>query len=124
MALGRSSGRTGRLGWLYLQRTAVDRHLICAGLLLQTLRNLRLFDPGFDRSNLYATWTEFQGGRPGNGQMVKEIERRMQDLPGARATAASDSAGTGPLSGSWWSAGRGVLGSTTMRSPWSQWDLR
>jgi predicted permease len=63
--------------------------LICAGLLLQTLRNLRLFDPGFDRTNLYATWTEFQGGRPGNGQMVKEIERRMQDLPGARATAVT-----------------------------------
>jgi putative ABC transport system permease protein len=73
--------------------------LICAGLLLQTLRNLRLFDPGFKRANLYATWTEFQGGRPGNGPMVKELTRRMENLPGATASAVTFNYPSGGFSG-------------------------
>jgi predicted permease len=61
--------------------------LISAGLLVRTLRNLRLFDSGFPRENLYAAWTTFQGGRPANGAMVKEIASRMENLPGASSTA-------------------------------------
>ena len=61
--------------------------LVTAGLLVRTIRNLRLFDPGFPRENLYAVWMTFQGGRPANGQMVREISRRMENLPGARASA-------------------------------------
>ena len=73
--------------------------LISAGLLLRTLRNLRLFDPGFERANLYAVWTTFQGGRPGSGPMVKEIARRMENLPGARATAVTFNYPSGGWSG-------------------------
>jgi putative ABC transport system permease protein len=61
--------------------------LINAGLLVRTIRNLRLFDPGFPRDHLYSAWMTFQGGRPANGEMVKQISRLVQNLPGARATA-------------------------------------
>jgi putative ABC transport system permease protein len=61
--------------------------LISAGLLLRTLSNLRLFDPGFPRENLYSVWTSFQGGRPANATMLKDVTKLIENLPGARATA-------------------------------------
>ena len=90
-ARGLSSGRgweTGKV--LVAAQVALSLLLlISVGLLVRTLRNLKLFDPGFSRDNLYAVWTTFQGGRPANGAMVKEISRRMENLPGARSTAVT-----------------------------------
>ncbi len=101
-ARGLSSGRgweTGKL--LVASQVALSLLLlISAGLLVRTLRNLKLFDPGFSRDNLYAVWTTFQGGRPANGAMVKEISRRMENLPGARATAVTFNYPSGGFSGS------------------------
>jgi predicted permease len=61
--------------------------LINAGLLVRTIRNLRLFDPGFSRANLYSVWTTFQGHGPANGATVKDLSRLIRDLPGVRAAA-------------------------------------
>ena len=73
--------------------------LISAGLLVRTLQNLRLFDPGFTRAHLYSAWTEFQGGSPGTGPMVKEIVRRMQNLPGALGSSVTFNYPSGGFSG-------------------------
>ena len=88
-----SRGVSGGRGWqtgkaLVAAQVALSLLLlISAGLLVRTLRNLRLFDPGFRRENLYAVWTTFQGGRPANGAMVKEISRLIENLPGAISAA-------------------------------------
>jgi predicted permease len=101
-ARGLSSGRgweTGKV--LVAAQVALSLLLlISAGLLVRTLRNLKLFDPGFSRDNLYAVWTAFQGGRPANGAMVKEISRRMENLPGARAAAVTFNYPSGWFTGS------------------------
>src|SRR5207244_9194660 len=60
--------------------------LVCAGLLIRTVRNLQLFDPGFDRERLYLVSTMFLGYKgPQTGTLLKQITERMSSLPGARA---------------------------------------
>src|SRR5213078_3332039 len=60
--------------------------LVCAGLLVRSVRNLQLFDPGFDRDHLYLVSTSFLGYKgPQTGTLLKEIWERMSSLPGARA---------------------------------------
>src|SRR5439155_1797173 len=60
--------------------------LVCAGLLIRTVRNLQLFDPGFDRDHLYLVSTSFLGYKgPQTGTLLKEIWARTAPLPGARA---------------------------------------
>ena len=97
---------TGGRGWetakvLVVAQVALSLLLLIgAGLLVRTLRNLRLFDPGFARANLYLVSTQFQGGQPGNGPMVKEITRRMENLPGTRASTVTFNYPTGSWAGS------------------------
>jgi predicted permease len=60
--------------------------LVCAGLLIRTVRNLQLFDAGYNRENLYLVDTNFSGyPGPRHGALVKQIWDRMSSLPGARA---------------------------------------
>jgi predicted permease len=60
--------------------------LVCAGLLIRTVRNLQLFDPGFDRDQLYLISTNFLGYKgPQTGRLMKEMRDRTASLPGARA---------------------------------------
>jgi predicted permease len=60
--------------------------LVCAGLLIRTVRNLQLFDPGFDRDRLYLVSTNFLGYKgPQTGTLLKEMWERTSSLPGARA---------------------------------------
>ncbi len=99
-------GLSGGRGWetgkvLVASQVALSMLLLIgAGLLVQTLRNLKLFDLGFARENLYAVWTTFQGGRPANAAMVKEISKRMENVPGAQATAVTFNYPSGGWSGS------------------------
>ena len=60
--------------------------LVCAGLLVRTVRNLQAFDPGFDRQGLYLLHTMFLGYKgPQTGTLLKELWERTSSLPGARA---------------------------------------
>jgi predicted permease len=60
--------------------------LVCAGLLIRTVRNLQLFDPGFDREQLYLISTNFLGYKgPQTARLIKEMRDRTASLPGARA---------------------------------------
>jgi predicted permease len=60
--------------------------LVCAGLLVRSVRNLQAFDPGFDRERLYLMHTMFLGYKgPQTGTLLKEIWERTSSLPGARA---------------------------------------
>ena len=60
--------------------------LVCAGLLVRSVRNLQAFDPGFDRERLYLMHTMFLGYKgPQTGTLLKEIRERTSSLPGARA---------------------------------------
>jgi predicted permease len=60
--------------------------IVCAGLLVRSVRNLQVFDPGFDRARLYLLSTRFLGYKgPQTGALLKEISDRMASLPGARA---------------------------------------
>jgi len=60
--------------------------LVTAGLLIRTVQNMRLFDPGFKRDNLYVITTNFLGYKgPQTGAMVKRIWEHVGSLPGARA---------------------------------------
>lgn len=87
---GRSVGAGG--GWktgkaLVAAQVALSLLLlVCAGLLVRTVRNLQLFDPGFDRDHLYLVNTSFLGYKgPQTGTLLKEIWERTASLPGARA---------------------------------------
>jgi predicted permease len=54
--------------------------------LIRTVRNLRLFDAGYNRENLYLVTTNFSGyPGPRHGALVKEIWDHMASLPGAHA---------------------------------------
>ena len=58
--------------------------LICAGLLIRSVRNLQLFDAGYHRENLYVIAVNFLGYQgPQTGVATKEIWDRMSTLPGA-----------------------------------------
>src|SRR5262245_41999991 len=60
--------------------------LVCAGLLVRSVRNLQAFDPGFDRERLYLVSTMFLGYKgPQTGTLLKQISERTSSLPGARA---------------------------------------
>jgi predicted permease len=60
--------------------------LVCAGLLVRSVRNLQVFDPGFDRDRLYLLSTRFLGYKgPQTGALLKEIWDRTASMPGARA---------------------------------------
>src|SRR5262249_18126935 len=59
--------------------------VVCAGLLVRSVRNLKAFDPGFDREKLYLAHTMFLGYKgPQTGTLLKQIWERMSDLPGTR----------------------------------------
>src|SRR5262249_10601096 len=90
----KAGGRTltGATGWatgkmLVAAQVALSLLLlVCAGLLVRTVRNLQLFDPGFDRDHLYLVSTSFLGYKgPQTGALMKEIWDRTSSLPGARA---------------------------------------
>ena len=60
--------------------------MVCAGLLVQSVRNLQGFDPGFDRERLYLVSTMFLGYKgPQTGTLLKQVSERTSSLPGARA---------------------------------------
>jgi len=60
--------------------------LVCAGLLVRSVRNLQFLDPGFDRDRLYLLHTMFLGYKgPQTGTLLKEMWDRTRSLPGARA---------------------------------------
>src|SRR4029077_3179918 len=60
--------------------------LVCAGLLVRSVRNLQVFDPGFDRERLYLVSTMFLGYKgPQTGTLLKQISERTSSLLGARA---------------------------------------
>jgi putative ABC transport system permease protein len=60
--------------------------LVCAALLVRSVRNLQVFDPGFDRERLYLVSTMFLGYKgPQTGTLLKQISERTSSLPGARA---------------------------------------
>lgn len=64
--------------------------LIGAGLLTRSIRNVKNFDPGFDRENLLLFSTQFLcANLARSGLLLKEIQDRMTDLPGARAAGLS-----------------------------------
>jgi predicted permease len=94
----KSSGRgvTGGRGWeagkvLVAAQVALSLLLlVSAGLLVRSVRNLRAFDPGFDREGLYLLHTMFLGYKgPQTGTLLKEVWERMASLPGARAVGIS-----------------------------------
>ena len=69
---------------------AVSTLLVTAGLLVRTVQNLRQFDPGFNRDNLYAITTNFFGYKgPQTGAILKQIWDRIGSLPGARAVGVA-----------------------------------
>jgi predicted permease len=85
-------GVTGGRGWeagkvLVAAQVALSLLLlVCAGLLVRSVRNLQAFDPGFDRERLYLMHTMFLGYKgPQTGTLLKEIRERTSSLPGARA---------------------------------------
>jgi predicted permease len=87
---------TGARGWdagkvLVAAQVALSLMLlVSAGLLVQTVRNLQAFDPGFDREGLYLLHTMFLGYKgPQTGTLLKEVWERMSSLPGARAVGMS-----------------------------------
>src|SRR4029077_19883600 len=60
--------------------------LVFAGLLVRSVRNLQVFDPGFDREQLYFVSTRFRGYKgPQTGPQLKQISERTSSLPGALA---------------------------------------
>jgi predicted permease len=89
-------GVTGGRGWeagkaLVAAQVALSLLLLVgAGLLVRTVRNLKAFDPGFDREGLYLLHTMFLGYKgPQTGTLLKEVWERMSSLPGARAVGIS-----------------------------------
>jgi len=60
--------------------------LICAGLLIRSVRNLQMFDAGYNRENLYVITYNFLGYKgPQTGVATKQIWERMSTLPGANS---------------------------------------
>ena len=85
-------GVAGGRGWetgkfLVAAQVALSLLLIvCAGLLVRSVRNLQGFDPGFDRDRLYLVSARFLGYKgPQTGALLKTVWDRMVALPGARA---------------------------------------
>jgi predicted permease len=85
-------GSSGSRGWetgkvLVAAQVALSLLLlVTAGLLVRTVQNLRQFDPGFNRDNLYSITTNFFGYKgPQTGAMVKQIWDRVGSLREARA---------------------------------------
>jgi predicted permease len=85
-------GSSGGRGWeagkvLVVAQVALSLMLlVTAGLLVRTVQNLRQFDPGFNRDNLYTITTNFFGYKgPQTGALLKQIWDRIGSLPGARA---------------------------------------
>jgi len=90
----KATGRTvaGARGWdlgkvMIAAQVAISiLLLVCAGLLVRSVRNLQFFDPGFDREQLFLLHTSFLGYKgPQTGTLVKEVWNRTASLPGARA---------------------------------------
>lgn len=65
--------------------------LVAAGLMVQTLRNLRLADIGFDRSHLVAFAPVFPGevAPDRRAPVVRELTERVATLPGVTAVSYS-----------------------------------
>jgi predicted permease len=85
-------GVAGGRGWeigkgLVAAQVALSLLLLAfAGLLVRSVRNLQIFDPGFDRERLYLVSTMFLGYKgPQTGTLLKQISERTSSLPGARA---------------------------------------
>jgi predicted permease len=64
--------------------------LIGAGLLVRSVQNLRSFDSGYSRKDLYVAYVSFSGyKRPRAGTTVRQIWDHVATLPGAQAVAVT-----------------------------------
>jgi putative ABC transport system permease protein len=109
-ATGAGSGRRTRTALVVAQVSLALVLLVCAGLMIRTLRNLNLVDAGFNPRNLLALQVHAPAVYDSAAKRValyQQVRDKLAALPGVQAVSAINHL---PIGGDIWALGYDVVG--------------